>query len=72
VLTNEFHLLTTLVVVLTGLGAFMLCLAALNLIGAATWRLWLSASPGAARQARFRAALVAYQSSFAKRGRRQR
>ena len=67
-LTNEFHLLAALTAVLTGLGIFLLCLVALDLIGAAALRLWLSVSPGAARQARFRAALAAYQGSFAKRG----
>jgi hypothetical protein len=72
VLTNEFHLLAALTAVLIGSGIFLSCLVALDLIGAAVLRLWLSMSPGAAQQARFRKALAAYQDSFAKRGRRGR
>ena len=71
-LTNELGLLAVLTAVLTGLGIFLLCLVVQDLIGAAVRTLWLSASPGAARQARFRAALAAYQGSFAKRGDRRR
>jgi hypothetical protein len=68
VLTNEFHLLAALTAVLTGLGIFLLCLVVQDLIGAAALRVWQAVSPGAARQARFRATMAAYQGSFAKRG----
>lgn len=71
-LTNEFHLLAALTAVLTGLGTFLLCLVVQDLIGAVVLCLWLSASPRAARQARFRAALAAYQSPSAKRGNKRR
>jgi hypothetical protein len=71
-LTNELGLLAALTAVLTGLGIFLLCLVALDLIRAAVLRLWLSMSPGAACQVRFRVALTAYQESFARHGRKKR
>jgi len=68
--TNEFHLLVALTAILMGLGVFWLSLAASDLIGTAVRRLWLAASPAAARQARFRAALAAYRGRSRKRVRR--
>jgi hypothetical protein len=72
VLSNELDLLVALTAALTGLGSFLLCLVALDLIGAVVIGWWLSMSPGAARQARLRAALAAYQGSSAQRGRKER
>ncbi len=69
---DEIHLLAALTAVLAGLGSFLLCLVAMDLIGATVLRLWLSVSPDAARQARFRAALAAYRRSFTESGRKKR
>ncbi len=66
---NEFRLLTGITAVLGGLGAFLLCLVVLDLIGAVLLRLWLSLSPRAARQARFRTALAVYRSFPTRSGR---
>jgi len=57
--------------IMTGLGAFLLCLAALDLLGAAVRRLWLTASPAAAQQARLRAALAGYRDRARQRMRRK-
>ncbi len=71
-LGDDLRLLIAVVVAMAGLGAFLLCSVVLDLIGTAVLHLWLSASPGAARQARFRAALAAYQDSFARHARKKR
>ena len=65
---TEFHLVVALTAGMAGVGTLFLGLVVLDLIGAAVRRLWLSLSPDAARQARFRAALAASQGSFSMRG----
>ena len=57
----DLRLLIALTAALAGVGALLLALAALDLASALGRRLWLLASPRAARQARIRAALAAYQ-----------
>lgn len=71
-LANDLRSLIAFAAVMMALSAFFLCLVVLDLIGTAVLRLWLSASPGAARQARFRAALMAYRSRNRKHGRKRR
>jgi len=66
----DIRLPIALAAALTGSGALLLCLLALDLARALGLRLWLLASPRAARQARFRAALAAYRSRTGKWGRR--
>ena len=61
-LASDFRLFEILVATLAGAGALLLCLAAVDLASALCVRLWLLASPRAARQARFQAALAAYRS----------
>lgn len=61
--TNEFHLLAALMAGMAGVGTLLWGLVVLDLIDAAVRRLWLSLSPGAARRARFHAALTAYEGS---------
>lgn len=60
-LVSDFRILNALTAILTGAGALLLGLAALDLASARCVRLWLLASPQAARQARFGAALAAYR-----------
>ena len=60
-LMNDFRLPIMIASVLAGAGTLLLCLMSLELARVLGNRLWLLASPRAARQARFRAALVAYQ-----------
>lgn len=64
-LTNPLGSLAVLTSVLAGLGALLLTLAGLELLGAAAERLWLRRSPVAARQARVRALLAAYRERYA-------
>ncbi len=68
----DLRVLIALTVSLAGLAALLLCLAAVDLARALCTRLWLLASPGAARRAHFRAALAAYRVSSAKRARKSR
>lgn len=70
-LMNDFRLPIMVASVLAGAGTLLLCLAALDLARALGRRLWLLASPRAARQARFRAALAGYQARARKRVRRK-
>lgn len=58
----DFRMLVALTAILVGVGTLLLCLAAVDLARALCIRLWLLASPGAARQARFRDAVAAYRS----------
>ncbi len=57
----DFRVLIALTVILTGVAALLLCLAAVDLASVLCKHLWLLVSPRAARQARFRAAIAAYQ-----------
>jgi len=66
----DLRLLTALSASLSGLGALLLTLAALDLAGAAVRGLWLRLSPPAARRARFHAAVAAHRSTFSKCGRK--
>jgi len=70
-LGNDFRLPVMAVAVLAGAGGLLLCLVMLDLARVLGNRLWLLASPSAARQARFRAALAAYQARARKRVRRK-
>ena len=70
-LGNDFCLPIRVASVLAGAGALLLCLVVLDLARALGSRLWLLASPRAARQARFRAALTAYQARARKQVRRK-
>ncbi len=65
-LGNDFCLPVMAVAVLARAGALLLCVTALDPAGALGNRLLLLASPRAARQARFRAAIVSYQASARK------
>ena len=67
-LAHDLNLLTVLTALLAGIGALLLCLAAVDVARAMCMHLWRLASPGAARQARFRTALAAYQDPLARRG----
>lgn len=69
-LLPDLRVLTALAAVLAGGGALLLCLAAVDLASALCKCLWLLASPGAARRARFHAALAAYRGRARKRVRR--
>ena len=69
-LVSDFRVLNALTASLAGAGALLLCLAALDLASALCRYLWLLASPGAAREARFQAALTAYRGRARKRVRR--
>lgn len=66
---NDFRLFGMLTASLAGVGALLLGLAAVDLASALGRRLWLLASPRAARQARWQAALAAYGGSLGRRGR---
>lgn len=63
-LPNPWTSLNVLIGVLAGLGALLLTLTGLELLGAAAERLWLRRSPAAARQARVRALLAAYRERY--------
>ena len=60
-LVSDFRMLVALTAILAGAGTLLLCLAAVDLASALCRRLLLLVSPGAARAARFHAALAAYQ-----------
>lgn len=70
-LINDLRVPIALAAAMTGLGVFLLSLVGLDLIRAAAHRMWLLASPAAAQQARFRAALAAYQGRAQKEMRRK-
>lgn len=60
-LTHDLRIWIAVAVILAGVAALLLCLAAVDLASVLCKHLWLLASPRAARQARFRAVLAAYQ-----------
>jgi len=64
-LANPWANLNVLTGVLAGLGALLLTLTGLELLGAVVELLWLWRSPAAARQARVRALLAAYRERHA-------
>jgi len=66
-LVSDFRILVAVTAILAGAGTLLLCLAVADLARALCKCLWLLASPGAARQARFRAALVGYRGRARKR-----
>lgn len=66
----DFRMLVALTAILAGAGTLLLCPAAVDLASALCTRLWLLASPDAAREARFQAALAAYRGRARKRVRR--
>lgn len=57
----DLRALIVLTGILTGVGALLLGLGAVDLARALCSRLWRLVAPGAARAARFNAALAAYQ-----------
>lgn len=67
---SDYRILVALTAILAGVGTLLLCLVAVDLARALCTRLWPLASPGAARQQRFRAAVAAYRSHTRKWGRR--
>lgn len=69
-LAHDLRVLIALTAVLAGGGTLLLCLAAVDLASAMCRDLWLLASPGAAHQARFRAAVAAYRNRVGERVRR--
>lgn len=56
---DDLRVLIGLTALLIGVGVLLLCLAIADLISALCMRLWLLASPAAARRARFHAVLAA-------------